>query len=237
MSRRRLTRAVLALAMVSVAPPVTAHPKQSNHWVVVQVSDTSIDLLIGYAPTAEQAARAVWSLPGFGVKAALTSWAMAPIRINVNGVPVAASEMSSKLLTGDDHTPTVAVLVTVPLPASTPSRLPTQVGTPSETSTPTGVIGPQVEVALASEEIDISWLNKSSCLAISGTWPSNTYRRQVASLLLYIQACADYLPSPSSSSPAVTQPVKARSLPTSRPRSLLSPARTEAALPTPRKSR
>jgi hypothetical protein len=123
--RRSLVPALAtALATSLAGPPAWGHTFPPVHTVVVQVERCEIALLVGYAagtgePTERIVARAA-SQPRSHVldalRATLTAYALAPLAVTLDGVPVSPSSVRTKIdFDASGTRPTVVVLATFAL--------------------------------------------------------------------------------------------------------------------------
>ncbi len=122
---RRLTLAA-GLAMLLAGRPAWGHTFPPVHTVVVQVEPCEVALLIGYAPgtgeSTERIVARVASQPKShavdALRDTLAAFALAPLQISVDGVPLVPASVRAKIgLDASGTRPIVVVLATFALPA------------------------------------------------------------------------------------------------------------------------
>ncbi len=199
MARRIITGLALATVVAMLAsPPAWGHSFPAVRNVVVQVERCEVVLLVGYRPGSgeptEAILRKVASAPkshtADALREVLTTYAMAPLTVEVDGTRLVPTSVRAKIgVEPGGARPMVVLLVTFPLPAGRALA----VGTKDPRST------------------RISWQDqRSDRVVISDAPAQGKWHAGVASFLLSLQgppgdmACATP-PSSRSSSPPLAR--------------------------------
>jgi hypothetical protein len=110
-----MTGAALLLAVWALAPPARGHSVRGERDVVVQAERDAVAVLVSYRPPPGPAPSRARELE----KAALTARALAPLRLALDGTPLAGAAIEVKLVEDPPASgrPLLVALVTAPVAA------------------------------------------------------------------------------------------------------------------------